>query len=371
MLPASNRGVGMNLGFPDVCLTPVGPAVVPIPYPNLAMNVQAMPFSVVVMITMMNALNMASKILMTSGDEAGVAHPMMKQMGAYTMGNPIVFIEKMPGICLLCPTTGNNMNNPLGAVLVPSVTVVMYTRRAEDSWDRAMTARDLRALAEPASPPVRGAMMEEGVARIAIERFTFDVPSQVHHEMGRLEREGARVLIIDLRGNPGGEMDAFIRLADAFLPEGALILETTDADGDEMAYRARQGSPSELPLVLLVDGETASAAELFAGCLKAHGRATIVGETTYGKRAIQQILPAEDGRSVVYAAVAHGALPGETVPGCGVGITPDIEVPRDGERSIDPQADAQTRAALEVARTWMADSPSRLTLAAPLALLEA
>src|SRR3954470_22036334 len=110
MLPASNRGAGMNMGFPDVCNTVVGPATVPIPYPNIAMNAQASPFSPNVKITMMSALNMASRIPMTSGDEAGTAHPMVKQAGAYTMGNPIVDINNMPAINLTCPTTGNNMN---------------------------------------------------------------------------------------------------------------------------------------------------------------------------------------------------------------------------------------------------------------------
>ncbi len=156
MLPASNKGVGMNIGFPDVCLTPVGPAVVPIPYPNIALNAMAVPFSPVVKVTMMPALNMGSKIPMTMGDEPGVAHPMYKQMGAYTMGNPIVYVDKLPAINLLCPTTGNNMNDGLGAVLVPSVTNVLYTLAPSSpeggaaagprSFDRPMSLADLEQL---------------------------------------------------------------------------------------------------------------------------------------------------------------------------------------------------------------------------------
>src|SRR5271154_4879006 len=100
MFPASNRGEGTNIGFPDVCLTPAGPAMVPVPYPNMAMNAQAVPFSPTVMISMMNALNTGWKIPMTSGDEAGVGGPFIKMMGAYTMGNPIVSIDGMPAINL-------------------------------------------------------------------------------------------------------------------------------------------------------------------------------------------------------------------------------------------------------------------------------
>ena len=72
MLPASNRGAGMNVGFPDVCLTPAAPSPIPIPYPNFAMNAQAAPFATSVFISMMNALNMASMIPVTTGDEPHV-----------------------------------------------------------------------------------------------------------------------------------------------------------------------------------------------------------------------------------------------------------------------------------------------------------
>src|SRR5512133_1815765 len=127
MFPGSNRGAGGNMGFPDVCLTPAAPAPVPMPYPNIAMNAQASGFSPTVKFTMMNALNLGTRISMTSGDDSGSAHPSFKQAGAYTMGNPTVFVNMMPAIHLLCPTTGNNMNNPLGAVLMPSATNVFLT----------------------------------------------------------------------------------------------------------------------------------------------------------------------------------------------------------------------------------------------------
>src|SRR6185369_4154314 len=127
MLPAANKGVGMNIGFPDVCLTPAGPAVVPIPYPNMAMNAMAAPFVPTILLGFMPALNLGSTIPMTMGDEGGVAHPFFKQMGRYTMGNPKVLLQGLPAITLTSPTSGNNMNNPVGAVLVPSVTTVFFT----------------------------------------------------------------------------------------------------------------------------------------------------------------------------------------------------------------------------------------------------
>ena len=88
MLPASNRGAGMSMGFPDVCNTPAGPVTVPVPYPNIAMNAMAAPFSPNVLLTMMPALNTGSIIPMTSGDEPGVAHPTIKGPCRYTMITP-------------------------------------------------------------------------------------------------------------------------------------------------------------------------------------------------------------------------------------------------------------------------------------------
>src|SRR5690242_13461047 len=111
MLPASNRGPGLNIGFPDVCLTPVGPVIVPIPYPNFATHAMAAPFAATVFVTAMNGLNQGSIIPMTFGDNPGVAHPTVMGAGTFTMGNPIVIIEGLPGINLLCPTAGNNMND--------------------------------------------------------------------------------------------------------------------------------------------------------------------------------------------------------------------------------------------------------------------
>ncbi len=264
MLPASNKGVGENIGFPDVCLTP--PLGVPVPYPNIAMNAMAAPFAATVMVSGMNALNLASMIPMTMGDQAGSMSPIMGP-GRYTMGNPVVSIEALPAINLLCPTTGNNMNNPLGAVLVPSVTNVFYT---------CVAPRPLEGAA------IRSEVLDGDVLRLAIRAFTGSVGAEVHAAIEG-NRGAFTTLWIDLRGNPGGELRAFVDLASDFLEHGSLIVRVVDADGDETAYYARSEHPHAFPVVVEVDGDTASAAELFAGCMQAHGRARIVGGPTHGK----------------------------------------------------------------------------------------
>lgn len=323
MLPASNKGVGMNMGFPDVCLTPAGPVPVPIPYPNMAMHAMAAPFCPTILLSCMPALNMGSIIPMTLGDQPGVANPLFMQMGAFTMGNPKIVLQCLPAINLTCPTTGNMMNNPVGAVLVPSVTNVFFTRALRDPTE----IERMLATPEGAGPAVEGALLPGGVGHLTLRSFPAGAPSAVYHALKGLGERGMGALILDLRGNPGGEMNAFLQLAGDFLEPGSEIVTMTDVDGDEIVHRARAPHPYAFPLAVLVDRGTASAA-VFAGCLKAHGRATVVGERTYGKGAAQTLVAAPGG-GAVYGTVACFTLPDGSVVQ-GAGVEPDLPYP-DGD----------------------------------------
>jgi carboxyl-terminal processing protease len=430
MMLACNRGVSMSMGFPDPCITIVGPAAVVIPYMNMALHSMALGFSVRVSVTMMPGLNMAARIIMTNGMEPAPTHPLFKGSGGFTVGNLIVSIDFLPAVHLMSPTNGNNFNNPAGSVTVPSLTNVFYTalgttvRAGDGGATASMGPSELEAMAratdprgaestglalevdlergrdhsprirvihvrrnspaaengvqrgdelvavdgstvekdglaaiEPLlSPPVseplavslrrpeiaepmtmdglwagaevpsaRGCMLTDEIGYVEINLFAYDVPTRVHNEIVRLREQGLRALVVDLRANPGGDSDAFVRLADDFLERGATIATITDGDGDETVLRARQADPYDLPLVLLVDGSTASAAELFAGSLQANGRALLVGETTHGKATAQQVVPHPEGRGAGYATVATYALPGGTDID-GAGLRPDIPV---------------------------------------------
>jgi carboxyl-terminal processing protease len=128
-------------------------------------------------------------------------------------------------------------------------------------------------------------------------------------------------LVIDLRGNPGGDAAAAITLAGDFLDSGSVVAVLTDGDGDETVYRARGPRPRMFPLTILVDRGTASAAELFAGSLQAYGRARLVGERTYGKGVVRAVVPSADGPR--YDAVAVFRLPDGRAPQRG-GLSPDL-----------------------------------------------
>jgi carboxyl-terminal processing protease len=319
-----NKGAGGNLGFPDVCFVPAPPAPpIPVPFTNEAMNAMAVPFSGTVMVSNVPALHIASEIPLTSGDEPGVGGPSIKGPGRYLLGNNVVHVDFLPAANQGLPTTGNNMNDALGLAALPSIVNVFYTHAGapvRGAMD-ADAARDLARSVAP--PPLSAPRLEGGVACLSIPVFSTGVPAAVYSALRGL---ALRALVLDLRGCPGGEMIAAIELGSDFLDEGAIVVTAIDADGDETVYRARGERRYRFPLLLVVDGGTASAAEIFAGCLQAHGRAVVVGERTYGKGSAQRIVPDRDGPGAVYATVASFALP-DGQPIEGRGVRPDVEVP--------------------------------------------
>ena len=131
-----------------------------------------------------------------------------------------------------------------------------------------------------------------GVLKIA--NFHESTLQEVKEALAQLQSGGIKGLILDLRGNPGGSFKAAVHVAELFLPEGSLIVDTKGTSKEfNQPFRVGAMNPFALPVVVLVDGETASAAEVVAGSLKEHGRARLMGQTTFGKGSIQVIIPLE------------------------------------------------------------------------------
>ncbi|HEY6462775.1 MAG TPA: PAAR-like domain-containing protein [Polyangiaceae bacterium] len=290
------------MGFPDVCLTPAAPAPIPIPYPNMAMHAMAIPTCPTILTMMMPALNLGATIPMTMGDNAGVANPLFMQMGMFTMGSPKVILQGMPAITMACTTTGNAMNNPVGAVTVPGAPTVLYAYAASAGAVAAGAC---------ARAAVEASFVRPGVGCLAVRVFARDAPAAFHDAVRRLEAQGLVALVVDLRGNPGGEVVAAIEVARDLLPEGAPVATVCDVDGDEVTYFAR-GDALGLPLAVLVDGGTASSAELFAGALVGHRRARAFGTRTHGKSTVSTV----SGPELVVAGSFR--LPNERELGAGL-----------------------------------------------------
>jgi carboxyl-terminal processing protease len=288
------------------------------------------------------ATNMGTMKTMTSGDEAGamggLANSMIKAPGKTTMGNPIVLVTGLPAESLGQPTSGNMMNAPIGAQIVPSVVNVLYTyaRRSLADAIAAPTPvsvapcevalceadlRELRDVSQGEGAHVVSQWLAPGIAHLRIGLFSAHTDREVFNAIRELGRDAITGLVLDLRDNPGGDTRAALRLAAAWLPRGSVLLLERDADGDDEAIIARSEPSYPWPLCLLIDGASASAAELLAATLQHHGRAHVIGRPSYGKATGQSAVRWPDGK-LRYTTVARYLLPdGGAIDGCGV--TPD------------------------------------------------
>ncbi len=168
----------------------------------------------------------------------------------------------------------------------------------------------------------------EGIGYLAIHKFNYDTAASVAGELADLEKRGLKALVVDLRDNPGGMVQAVEEVASQFLPKGSAIMQYEYRDGTVQTEAANEGlaAPKPYPLVVLINKESASAAEILAGALRQSAGAVLVGETTYGKGTVQ--IPydkdLEDG-SIMKLTVSKWLLPDGTWVN-GKGIAPDVPV---------------------------------------------
>ena len=199
-----------------------------------------------------------------------------------------------------------------------------------------------RAEIELPSVSWRPADDDPQVGYIRIERFSGITDEEFIQALADLtEAQADRAFIIDLRGNPGGLVDAAVAVADHFLDGGVVLIEK-HSDGSEKKYHAQATTtvPEDRKVVVLVDGNTASSAEILAGALQDRGRAILVGEKTYGKGSIQRIHRLSDG-SAIHVTFAKWFTPQDRAID-GQGLEPDVKV------EPSPDYDSFMRKALEL-----------------------
>ena len=270
MMPAANQGSSQNMGFPDVCNTPIGTGTSPLTYPNIGSDVMAVPFAATVLVSFMPGHNQTCKPTMTNGDNAGVAHSSFMQSGGCTTGNPIVHVGGTPSEHLCTISQGNNYNCSSDAKLVPAITNVLISFRAE-----------LREVASDAGHEDLEVSLSGGLGTLRLSRLIPSVGGPLREALAGLRAAGARRLVLDLRGNRGGDLRLAAEVASWFQPAGVELLRLR-CGGQSYGLRSGESSPCDLPLEVLVDAATASAAEGLALALR--GRARISGGATYGKR---------------------------------------------------------------------------------------
>lgn len=187
-------------------------------------------------------------------------------------------------------------------------------------------------------------MKEAGVGYIRVAEFDTVTYEQYKEALEDLEAQGMEKLVIDLRSNPGGNLETVCDMLDLMLSEG-LIVYTEDKDGRREEYTSDAEHQFDKPLAVLVDGYSASASEIFAGAIQDYGLGQIVGTRSYGKGVVQSIFDLKDGTSVKLTIAEYFTPKGRSIDG--EGITPDVEVEYVYDEA-DPQADNQLEKALEV-----------------------
>lgn len=165
----------------------------------------------------------------------------------------------------------------------------------------------------------------EGIAYVRIPAFQKTTSRDLEAALWKLHSQGMQTLVIDLRGNPGGLLTAAVEVADKFLLEGGIVSTHGRSAQEDFDYRANYGGTWRVPLVVLIDGDSASASEIFAAAIKDNRRGTIVGEKSYGKGTVQGIFPLGYGGTGVRLTTALFYGPnGEKISH--QGVTPDEEV---------------------------------------------
>lgn len=193
-------------------------------------------------------------------------------------------------------------------------------RESKGEFDVALTRAQIEV------PSVSSSVKQEGgmrVGYIRLNEFSSHAADQMRRAIKNLTNQKVEAFVLDLRGNPGGLLNASVEIARMWMGKGAIV-RTVDRVGEREEFKANQTALTNLPLAVLVDGNSASASEILSGALKDNGRAKIVGSQTFGKALVQSVHSLSDGSGIA-VTIAHYYTPKGTDIGH-KGITPDIKI---------------------------------------------
>ena len=234
------------------------------------------------------------------------------------------------------------------------VKITVYRADKDEYVDLTVKRRKIEV------PTVEHRMMDGNIGYIAVSEFDIITVEQFEAAVDELQKNGMEGLIIDLRSNPGGVLDGAVKMADYLLPDDiskydkgegkTLIVYTADKNEKGDVYTASDKHELDLPMVILINGDSASASEVFTGAMKDYDRATVVGTTSYGKGIVQNLIPLGDG-SAIKITTAHYYTP-SGFDLHGKGIEPDVAVELDEKLKtqavVKPEEDNQIQKAVEV-----------------------
>ena len=202
------------------------------------------------------------------------------------------------------------------------------------------------------TPTVESEMLEDGMGYVRLVEFDDVTTNQFLEAMDELYANGMKGLILDLRGNPGGNLSTVVQIAQNLLPKGTIVY-TEDKKQNRDTYTSKGNKEIKIPMVVLVDMNSASASEILAGAIQDYGKGTLVGTKTFGKGIVQSIIPMRDGSAIKITVSGYFTPKGRNIHK--VGIEPDIVCEFDSERYYDADnpVDNQLEKAKEVLKEKM------------------
>jgi carboxyl-terminal processing protease len=214
----------------------------------------------------------------------------------------------------------------------PGSKVTIWVHRdGKDGWKNARPFELERE--EIAIHSVDYRPLAPGVGYIQIKQFQSTTSDELDQALAELRKDGPpKGVVLDLRGNPGGLLDQAAQVADHFLQRGTIVTTVGGSEGREEKRAKRLGTEPNYPVVILVNGSSASASEIVAGALKNNDRAVLVGQTTFGKGSVQLVFSRIAGGAALKLTIAQYLTPGG-ISIQGVGVTPDVEL---DPMTVDP-----------------------------------
>lgn len=240
--------------------------------------------------------------------------------------------------------TGMDLNAAVSMIRGEEGTRVTLTiRREEEEFDVEVTRRQIDV------ETVSYKMLQDNIGYILVEEFDEVTAKQFTAAMDALEEQGMEALVVDIRNNPGGLLNIVVDMLDEILPKG-VIVSVKDKNGATEEYTSDADTRLNVPLAVLINGNSASASEIFAGAVQDYGVGTLVGTTTFGKGIVQTIFSMKDGTGVKVTIEDYYTPSGRSIHK--IGVDPDVEIDLPDELktlvTIPEDEDVQLQKAIEI-----------------------
>lgn len=228
------------------------------------------------------------------------------------------------------------------------VNVTIYREGVTDPMDFTIVRQKINI------PTIEYEMLQDNIGYIQIVEFDEITIPQFKSALKALEKKGMKSLVVDVRNNPGGLLNSVVDILDRLLPKG-LIVYTEDKYGKRLEEKAVDSDRYDKPLAVLINGNSASASEIFAGALQDYEKATLVGTTSFGKGIVQKVIPLTDGTAIKLTISKYFTPKGRNIHG--TGIVPDVEIELEEELkqmiTIPHDQDNQLQKAIDVLKKQM------------------